>query len=307
MHTKQPQIVKSNNGVIAAFDIGSNSIKMTLARRSNDGIDEFGWRSETVRLGQGIDATGALAPDRIDAGLDALRRFSDFAREQGAGRLIGVATEATRVASNGRDFLDRVTAETGIELTAISGDREAELTFLGLDGLVDLSGDVVVADIGGGSTEIILAKDRKVCFSESFPIGSGRLTEQFVQGDPPEIDELVACRQHATGVLANVPFDLVGAPRLLITGGTGEYSFRMIPPGVAADASVVDGLLVEMTKVLSGDLAKRLAIPVARAQVLPAGVAVVRGVIDLAKPREIRAVQSGIRRGLLLAAFAGSI
>ena len=80
--------------------------------------------------------------------------------------MIGVATEATRTAANGQAFLDRVAAETGIELARSRGGREAELTFLGLDGLVDLAGDVIVADIGGGSTEIILARDRQVRFSQ---------------------------------------------------------------------------------------------------------------------------------------------
>jgi exopolyphosphatase/guanosine-5'-triphosphate,3'-diphosphate pyrophosphatase len=298
---------QSDPGVLAAFDIGSNSIKMTLARRAGNGIDEFAWKTETVRLGQGVDATGSLAPDRIEAGLTALRSFSDFARQQGASRLIGVATEATRIASNGQAFLERVTAETGIELALITGGREAELTFLGLDGVVDLTGDVLVADIGGGSTEIILAVDRHVRFSQSFPVGSGRLTEQFVRTDPPTMAELAACRTSANNVLRAAPFEEAPRARLFITGGTGDYSFRMIPAGTLVDASVIDGLLREMTAVPAKKLAKRLAIPIARAAVLPAGVAVVRGLIELARPSEIQAAQSGIRRGLLLAAFAGTI
>ena len=307
MSTESQQPAESDPGVIAAFDIGSNSIKMTLARRAGNGIDEFAWRSETVRLGEGVDATGSLAPDRIEAGLTVLRAFTEFARNQKASRLIGVATEATRIAANGQAFLDRVVAETGIELAVITGAREAELTFLGLDGVVDLSGDVLVADIGGGSTEIILAVDRQVRFSHSFPIGSGRLTEQFERTDPPTMAELDACRAFANRELGSAPFDQAPLPRLIITGGTGEYSFRMIRSGTRVDASVIDRLLDEMTAVTAKSLAKRLAIPVARAAVLPAGVAVVRGLIDLAQPREIQAAQSGIRRGLLLAAFAGTI
>ena len=307
MSAKPPQNVKSSDEIIAAFDIGSNSIKMTVAWRVGDGIQELDWASETVRLGQGVDVSGALASDRIEAGMKALRRFSETARRQGATRLIGVATEATRVARNGQAFLDRVTAETGIELTAISGGREAELTFLGLDGVADLSGDVIVADIGGGSTELILANDRTVRFSQSFPIGSGRLTEQCVRRDPPTKDELDSCRAFAEKAFSGVPFNTVRNARLFITGGTGEYSFRMIPEGERASASTMDRLLSEFTSLASTDLADQLAIPEARAKVLPAGVAVVRGIIELAAPAEIQSAQSGIRRGLLLAAFAGTI
>ena len=307
MNAERLNGVNSTNAVIAAFDIGSNSIKMTLAWQSDGGIEEFGWRSETVRLGQGVAVTGSLAADRMSAGLDSLRRFSAFARQQGATRLIGVATEATRIAANGPAFLERVTSETGIELTSISGDREAELTFLGLNGLVDLSGSVVVADIGGGSTEIIIACDREIAYSRSYPIGSGRLTDQFVRADPPNAGELDACRAYAADLLAGAPFNLVRRPRLFITGGTGEYSFRMIPAGVRANAGTFDGLLREMTRISSAELAKRLSIAEARSRVLPAGIAVVRAVVELSQPNEMRAVQSGIRRGLLLAAFAGTL
>ena len=169
MNRASAQRSKSDHDVIAAFDIGSNSIKMTVARRAGNGIEDLATRSETVRLGQGVDETGSMAEDRMAAALAALKQFCSLARSLGATRLIGVATEATRTASNGQQFLDRVAAETGIEVRAISGEREAELTFLGLDGLVDLDGDVVVADIGGGSTEIILARDRRVSFPNHFP------------------------------------------------------------------------------------------------------------------------------------------
>lgn len=307
MNTKAKQAVQTSPDVIAAFDIGSNSIKMTLGRRAPNGVDELATRSETVRLGQGVDATGMLAADRMDAALKALRPFSAFARKQGAGRLIGVATEATRAARNGQAFLDRVTAETGIELTAISGDREAELTFRGLDGVVDLSGSVLVADIGGGSTEIVLARDQQVRYSKSLPIGSGRLTERFVAHDPPLAEELKLAQDSAAGILAGVPIDRAARPRLYITGGTGEYSFRMIPAGEHAGAETFDRLLQELEQTSSDDLAARLSIPVARAKVLPAGVAVARALIELADPSVIAAAQSGIRRGLLLVAFAGTL
>lgn len=299
--------VESMPSVIAAFDIGSNSIKMTVARRKNGGIEEIAKRSETARLGQGVDASGELAGDRMAAALDALERFVKVAREAGAGRLIGVATEATRTARNGQAFLDRVRDQTGIELTAISGEREAELTFLGLDGVIDLTGDVVVADIGGGSTEVIAAKDRAVRWSASFPLGSGRLTERLVANDPPTRTELDRCRQEAQRQLGAAPLDRASRPRLFITGGTGEYVFRLIPASVAADAAAIGGVLDLLAMISSTELAEGLSIAQARAKVLPAGVAVVRAVIDLANPSSIQAAQSGIRRGLLLAAFAGTI
>jgi exopolyphosphatase/guanosine-5'-triphosphate,3'-diphosphate pyrophosphatase len=302
---KEPTLnSQGDNDIAAAFDIGSNTIKMTVGHRAPGGVEEIAWRSETVRLGQGVDRTGELAPDRMAAALAALREFSQVARDQGATRLIGVATEATRSARNGQAFLDRVEAETGIELSAISGAREAELTFLGLDGVVDLSGRVAIADIGGGSTEIIFAEDRRITFAKSFPIGSGRLTEQFVSHDPPTGQELESARAAAAATLVDAPFEATRGGRLYLTGGTGEYSFRMVPAGERVNASAFDDLLTFIRHIPSIELAQALGIAKARARVLPAGIAAARAVIELVQPGEVRAAQSGIRRGLLLALFA---
>jgi exopolyphosphatase/guanosine-5'-triphosphate,3'-diphosphate pyrophosphatase len=117
---------------LAAIDIGSNSIKLTVARRQGDGIEELYRDSETVRLGEGIEATGRLDDSRMDAARATLARFAGKANELGAERTMAVATEALRVAANGREFLERVVRETGIEAAVIDGDREAALTFAGL-------------------------------------------------------------------------------------------------------------------------------------------------------------------------------
>ncbi len=296
--------------IIAAFDLGSNSIKMTVASRrpgDDDNIDEFLWRSETVRLGQGIDKTGELAHDRVDAAMDALTRFSADARDAGATRLIGVATEATRIARNGEAFLGRVANETGIEIQSISGDREATLTFLGLKGEVDLSGDVVVADIGGGSTEIIIAKSEHVRWSQSFALGSGRLGERHLHHDPPTMDEIAEAGAEAKAVIAAAPIAQAAGGRLIVVGGTGEYLDRLIPAGKPRETGTLDVILKQLTEISSSDLAAHLMIPIARARVLPAGIAIARAVAETMGPETFEAAKSGIRRGLLLAAFAGEI
>src|SRR5215217_420230 len=259
----------SDNQPMAAFDIGSNSIKMTVGRPNGaGGVDEFVWRSETVRLGAGIEETGRLADDRVDAALAALRQFAREARDAGATRLIGVATEATRVAENGEAFLARVRDETGLELKAISGEREAELTFRGLKATLDLDGDVVVADVGGGSTEVISATDGAFRSARSIPLGSGRLTDRLVRSDPPTAEEIAASRAAAGRALSEL--DLPSGPidRLLAAGGTGEYLMRLVPSGRPATGEDLDGVLVRLTTIPAGELAVTLEIPEARARVL---------------------------------------
>jgi exopolyphosphatase / guanosine-5'-triphosphate,3'-diphosphate pyrophosphatase len=298
----------SPSGVIAAFDIGSNTIKMTVARGDElDLLDEFLWRSETVRLGAGIDQTGRLAEDRMEAAADTIARFAAEARAHGATRLIGVATEATRFAANGQVFLDRIRAVSGIELSTITGDQEADLTFRGLAATTDLAGRVLVADIGGASTELIAAGDEQIEFSLSLPLGSGRLTDRHVKSDPPTRDELTACHDEAVQQLRSTGKELGARERLIAVGGTGEYLMPLIPHDGAATAQDLDEVLAFFETVTSEQLASRLSIPIARARVLPAGVAIVRALADLTNPHAIEGAMSGIRTGLLLAAFAGEI
>ena len=291
---------------VAAIDIGSNSIKMTLGRPDGQGgVVEFGWASETVRLGAGLDRTGRLADDRMDAALATLRRFAGQARAQGATRLVAVATEATRAASNGEAFLRRVRDETGIDVRAITGDAETDLTFRGLAATADLSGAVVVADVGGGSTELIPARDGMRLGGGSLPIGSGRLTEQFVAHDPPTTDELASCRGAAAAAIVPRP-ELVRAagprPRLLATGGTGEYLARLVghEPFTGDDAERV---LDRLTRIPAADLAPMIGAAEARARVLPAGIATVLAVAEASGAEQIATAASGIRAGLLLNAL----
>ena len=116
--------------IVAVFDIGSNSVKMSVGRCGEDGSSrEFAWRSATTRLSSGVDRTGRLADERMDATIEALEEMSLQARALGAERFIAVATEAIRIASNGPEFLDRVLEATGITVDTIPGDREVELTF----------------------------------------------------------------------------------------------------------------------------------------------------------------------------------
>jgi exopolyphosphatase/guanosine-5'-triphosphate,3'-diphosphate pyrophosphatase len=293
---------------VAAFDIGSNSIKMTVGRSNGaGGVEEFLWRSETVRLGAGIEASGRLADDRMAAALAALKRFAGEARQAGAERLVGVATEAARVAANGEEFLRQVRDETGIELEAISGDRESELTFRGLAATLDLTGDVVVGDVGGGSTEVIAAEGGRFRWGRSIPLGSGRLTDRLVRSDPPTREELGACRDEANRALGELALPEGPIDRLIAVGGTGEYLVRLVPAGRPTTSDDLNEVLARLATLTAATLAHLIEVPEARARVLPAGIAVVRALADRTRPRAIEGARGGIRTGLLLAVFAGEM
>jgi exopolyphosphatase/guanosine-5'-triphosphate,3'-diphosphate pyrophosphatase len=291
----------------AAFDVGSNTVKMTVGRPGPDGKPEvLAVLAETVRLGAGLEATGRLADDRVEAALDALRRFADQARALGATRLVGVATEATRAAANGPAFLDRVRRETGIEIRVIGGDEEADLTFRGLAVTIDrpLDGRVVVADIGGGSTELIVAEDGAVRSARSYRLGSGALTERLVPSDAPAEAELAACRAAAAETLKEADLPAEPGACLVVVGGTGEYLARLLPEGEPVTEHGIAAVLARLRSAPAAEIAPVLGIPEARARVLPAGVAIVQALAERLRPSEIVVTQSGIRTGLLLRAFS---
>lgn len=289
--------------IVAAFDIGSNSIKMTVAAVSaNSGIQELFSATKTVRLGEGIDTSGELAADRIDAALEALRDMSARARQAGATRMIAVATEAVRIARNGQDFLDRVEQENGIATIAIPGDEEAKLGFTGMLADTGLTGTIVMADIGGGSSEIVIGDESGVKWARSFPIGSGRLTDAHVVADPPTRGELRACEDAAANGLADAPLGMVANAHLVIAGGTGEYLGRLVQSVAAISREEIVATLELVTTLTADELAHRVEIPPIRARVLPAGIAVVAAIADRLNPARISGARSGLRTGLLLQA-----
>jgi hypothetical protein len=300
---------ESPPAMAAAIDIGSNSIKMTIGCANGEGgIDQVDWSSEVVRLGQGLDQTGLLDEERIEAAIETLKRFAVQARERGATRIVAVATEATRTAANGVRFLERVREESGIDVRVVDGQVEAALMFRGLTADTDLTGFVAVADIGGGSTELISARDGKIQTVRSLPLGSGRLTDRFVIADPPRPDEIAACESEARTVIETwQPLGLPsGVPdRLIVVGGTGEYMARLVADDQHIDVQAVRIVLAKLLTLTAAEVADEIDIPEVRARVLPAGVAIVASIAGCQRSDRIEIARSGIRTGLLLEAFYG--
>jgi exopolyphosphatase/guanosine-5'-triphosphate,3'-diphosphate pyrophosphatase len=173
---------------IAAIDVGSNSIKLLVARR--DASDPGHWveilrEKEMVRLGQETLGSGSLSEEAMADGIDCLVRYAALARAAGAGPITAVATCAVREAANGGEFVKRVRKETGIRLGVISGEEEARLITRAVRSELPPSCDpLLVLDIGGGSTEVVVAKGEKILLAESLDLGAVRLTDLFVSSDP---------------------------------------------------------------------------------------------------------------------------
>jgi exopolyphosphatase/guanosine-5'-triphosphate,3'-diphosphate pyrophosphatase len=174
---------------VAAVDCGTNSIRLLIADVDPDRatLTDVDRRMEIVRLGQGVDTTGRLAPEALDRTLKALRGYAELIEGHGAEAVRMVATSATRDAANAGEFTRRVTEVLGTGPEVLTGDEEARLSFLGATAELGASvpAPYLVTDIGGGSTEFVLGQDGQVAAALSVNIGCVRMTERHLRDDPP--------------------------------------------------------------------------------------------------------------------------
>ena len=181
---------------VAAVDCGTNSIRLLIADVDPDRatLTDVDRRMEIVRLGQGVDTTGRLAPDALDRTLTALSGYAALVRDQGAEAVRMVATSATRDAANADEFVRRVTEVLGTGPEVLSGDGEARLSFLGATAELgpQVPSPYLVVDIGGGSTEFVLGADGEVTSALSVDIGCVRMTERHLRADPPSGAQIAA-------------------------------------------------------------------------------------------------------------------
>ena len=182
---------------VAAVDCGTNSLRLLVADVDDNGggMTDVARRMEIVRLGQGVDRTGRLAPEALARTTSVLRDYADIIAGSEARAVRMVATSATRDASNTADFTRQVKEILGVAPEVLTGREEAALSFTGataeLVGTHD--GPFLVVDIGGGSTEFVLGEaGEPATHALSVDIGCVRMTERHLHGDPPSRDEVVA-------------------------------------------------------------------------------------------------------------------
>ena len=212
---------------LAAIDIGANSVRLLVAEALRGGayriLDE---EREPTRLGRSASAEGRLDDESMDRTVAALRTFKEIATGFQVTRLRTIATCAVREARNGPEFCRRVREEVGLEVEVISGEREARLAFTSVQHAFDLAGrNTIMADIGGGSTEIVFATGNLIESIFSTPLGAVRLTEQFALGDccdaPEAARGLEALDEEIAAVLKKRTTKPLFAPHLLVgCGGT---------------------------------------------------------------------------------------
>jgi exopolyphosphatase/guanosine-5'-triphosphate,3'-diphosphate pyrophosphatase len=184
----------------AVIDIGTNTLLLLIVDEAGKPVIDL---ARFGRLGKGLDATGALAPEAIANSLEICREYRRVMDEHGVTAPIVIATQATREARNASEFVEPAESILGAAIEVIAGTREADLAFTAVARTFpELAGTpYVVVDVGGGSTEFIVTDGTRVVSAVSVPIGAVRLTERHLQHDPPTSDEVKALIANIDGEL----------------------------------------------------------------------------------------------------------
>lgn len=295
----------TEGGPIAAIDCGSNTIKLLIGSPPRVDVRE----SRTVRLGQGVDATGRLADAALVRAFGAIDEYTALIAQHGVERIRFCATSATRDSANAAEFAAGVRARLGVSPEVLSGAEEAALAF---DGAVRNLRDphaapTLVIDIGGGSTELILGTDRPTD-AVSMDIGSVRLTERHLHSDPPTAAELAACVADIESHLNNQQVDvgsaasLVGVAGTVITVASGVLDLAAYDPERTDQAQIkvaeVHGYVDRLSRLT---VAERLALPYmarGRADVIIAGALILDRVLRRVDVETITVSEADILDGI---------
>ncbi len=302
---------------VGAIDIGTNSVLLTVAEQTGNGLAPVIERATITRLGKGVDRTRRLDPQRAAATLDVLARYAQLIEQAGASRIDVVGTSAMRDALGGDHFRDQAEQLLGVRPRVISGQEEARLTFEGALVELDAAGDVVVVDIGGGSTEIIVGSvGTRVTVSGavSLDVGSVRLFERHVVHDPPTRSELEAVRRNVRHALVDAPAPpaaatLVGVAGTVTTLLAIELELESYDPLRVHNHRLPVAALEHLVARLAGmSLAERrelTGLEPARADVIVAGACILSELATWAAASEVLVSDRGVRWGLVRELLAG--
>jgi exopolyphosphatase / guanosine-5'-triphosphate,3'-diphosphate pyrophosphatase len=217
---------------VAVLDLGSNSTRLLIADVTDGHVKEVERTTRITRLAQGVDATGRLADEAIERVCAALADYRAEVDHHRADRIFAIATSATRDAANGPEFQAMVKERFGFELQILSGEQEANMSFLGATAGRPKDGEeTLLIDIGGGSTELVIGEPgEKPVFHVSTQAGAVRQTERHVHSDPPKPDELAALAEDA---------------RTIITAGVSEDLRRATQAGIAVAGTATSLAAIE--------------------------------------------------------------
>jgi exopolyphosphatase/guanosine-5'-triphosphate,3'-diphosphate pyrophosphatase len=292
----------------AAVDLGSTSVHLLVARVVDHRIEPLIDESVFLGLGAAVEESGLLGGVARTELADALAGYALEARRAGATAITFVGTEPLRRLADAARIVAEVDAATGVPLHVLGHEEEAFLTLIGVTEGRSVEHDVLVVDIGGGSSEFVSVGPGRRAIAAGVQVGAARLIRGHVSGDPPTVTELAALRTAAARAVETSP---ISRPiEVVLVGGTASNLLKIVPDGrlsrrlTTADLETAFGVVVGHS---SEVLVERFLVRPARARILGAGAAIVEAIMDRYGVDEVRVADGGVREGTVVAvAHAGS-
>lgn len=291
----------------AAVDVGSNTVHLLVASCPPNRLPIPALRRrEFVQLGQDVNATGAIGPERLELASRVLRRQVDQARRAGAMEVAIGATQALRSASNGAEAADRLAAAAGGgQVRILTSQVEAQLAFDGATMTISPGRPTVLLDIGGASAQVAWGAAGGTCRHSGLPLGSGSLAT-LASSDPPTEEEWRAMERRVGQLIPDL-IPLPAHPVALGTGGTITNLPRLLgkPKGAVLRLRDVEVLIETFRSRPIGELAERSGVDPERARLCRSGALILAQMMDLLHLGWIRSSERGLRDGMIAALVSG--
>jgi exopolyphosphatase / guanosine-5'-triphosphate,3'-diphosphate pyrophosphatase len=303
---------------IAALDLGSNSFHLLVADVNADGtFTPVTREKEMLRLGDDVARHGRIPPETVERAIGAVRRLRRLADGVGAREVIAKATSAIRSAANGSELVDRIEAETGVEVQVIGGIEEARLIFAAVRASVVIEpAPALCLDIGGGSVEVMIGDAAGLRWATSLPLGVGRLTAECVRDDPPSKGDRGRLDERVHAALEPLIGEVhARSPRMAVgTSGTLNDLVRMavalargedeLPTATNALRATRDELDALHHRIMRAKVSERRRMPgleeQRRAELLPAGSTVLVTALELFDLDALTVSDWALREGIVL-------
>lgn len=295
---------------IAIIDVGSNSARLVITQLYRSGANNMVYnQKEALRLSQKLDKDGNLTEEAFAVTLDCMHSFASMCHLFNAHRIIAVATAAIRNAPNGKKLVAAVKKETGINLEIISGKTEAHMSYLGVINTIDVK-DAIIFDLGGGSTELVLVKNRKMVQSISLPIGCVNLTSQLdiknkmTPSTTTKLKKIIAAQVSKAPWLKGCGLPMIGV------GGTArsvgkidQKRIKYYTPKIHNYQFAIQDFKNTFKYMQGTTLAERKQIAglsADRADIIVAGSAIIKALADTSKAKKLIISGCGLREGLFM-------
>ena len=292
----------------AAVDLGSTSVHLLVARVIDHRIEPLIDESVFLGLGAAVERDGVLGSAGRIGLADSLAEYALAARRAGATAITFVGTEPLRRLADAARIVSEVEAATGVSLYVLGHEEEAFLTLIGVTEGRPVEHDVLVVDIGGGSSEFVSVGPRQRAVAVGLRLGAARLTGRHVQRDPPGPDELIRLREAAAEAVAVAPSSRPA--EIILVGGTASNLLKIVPDGrlkrrlTTSDLETAFGVVAGHS---AEALVERFLVRPARARILGAGAAIVEAIMARYGVGEVRVADGGVREGTVVAvAHAGA-